>query len=322
MSKKIHQLHKGWLLLAALLLGLLLHAAPTQAAIDNIAVVPQTSGANTERFQLIAKPGATRQLKVTLTNFASNAQTITMAPRNATTTSQGKILFNRTGKISGAPDFRQMVKVQRYTLAAKESRTVTITVRVAQAKFSGLLIGGLHFYVASNSSAAVDVPVWLTETNKSVTPKLALAGLDAQTYGGQPYLIVNLENQRGALLKNVTVDLKIKHYGFLGIGSTTSSFVQTYKNFAPYSRLPLTWGRSGNPVKSGRYQVTGTITSQGKQWYIKQRAVLDSKTAKAANAKATNLTKDYTWLLLLVVGLLVALNAVIVVVIIRKRKQK
>jgi len=106
MSKKFHKLHKGWLLLAALLLGLLLHAAPTQAAIDNIAVVPQISGAHTERFQLIAKPGATRQLKVTLTNFASTPQTVTMAPRNATTSTQGKVLFNRNGKVSGAPDFR------------------------------------------------------------------------------------------------------------------------------------------------------------------------------------------------------------------------
>ncbi|MFC6171137.1 WxL protein host-binding domain-containing protein [Loigolactobacillus jiayinensis] len=215
-----------------------------------------------------------------------------------------------------------MVKPQRYQLAAKESRTVTVTVHVAKTGFNGLLIGGLHFYMASNSSAAVDIPVWLTETNKSVTPKLALAGVDARTYSGQPYLIVNLENRRGALLKNVTVDLKIKHYGFLGIGSTTSSFVQTYKNFAPYSQLPLTWGHAGNPVKSGRYQITGTITSQGKQWYIKQRAVLDRSAAKAANDKATNLTQDYTWLLLVVVGLLVVLNAVIVVVIVRRRKRK
>lgn len=83
----------------------------------------------------------------------------------------------------------------------------------------------------------------------------------------------------------MTVDLKIKHYGFLGIGSTTNSFVQTYQNFAPYSRLP--------------------------------RAA-----AKQANAKATDLVEDHTWVLLLVVGVLVAVNVVIVIGILRKRKQK
>ncbi|MBW4803492.1 WxL protein host-binding domain-containing protein [Loigolactobacillus coryniformis] len=308
--------------LALLAFVLLLTGKPALAAINNVAVVPQISGEHTERFQIIAKPGATRELKVTLTNFAATSQTITMTPRNATTSAQGKILFNRTGKVSGAPDFRQMVTARQYKIAAHTKKLVTIKVQVPPQKFSGLLIGGLHFYTANNSAMAVDIPVWLTETNRSVAPKLALAGVTAQTYNGQPYLLINLENRRGALLKNVTVDLKIKHYGFLGIGSTTNSFVQTYQNFAPYSRLPLTWGRDNNPVRSGRYQITGTITSQGKQWYIKQRVVLPRAAAKQANAKATDLVEDHTWVLLLVVGVLVAVNVVIVIGILRKRKQK
>lgn len=309
-------------LLTLLAFGLLLVTKPATAAINNIAVVPQIAGDHTERFQLIAKPGTTRQLKVTITNFASTSQTVTMAPRNATTSAQGKVMFDRTGKVSGAPDFRQMVKPQRYKIAAREKKIVTIKLQVPQRRFNGLLIGGLHFYTADGSAASVDVPVWLTETNRSVAPKLVLADLGAHTYNGQPYLLVNLENRRGALLKNVTVDLKIKHYGFLGIGNSTSSFVQTYKNFAPYSRLPLTWGRDNNPVKSGRYQITGTITSQGKQWYIKQRAVLSRAQAKQANDKATNLVKDYTWVLLLVVAGLVVVNGVIIIWILRKRKRK
>lgn len=310
-----------WLSLFVFLFGLLL-VSPVQAAIDNIVVVPQTNGTQTDRFQMIVKPGEQRQLKVTLTNFASTPQTITMVPRNATTSAQGKILFDRSGKVTGAPDFRKMVVQQRLTIAARKTKTVTIPLKVARQPFKGLLIGGLHFYTSSNATAAVDIPVWLTETNRSVTPKLALNGVTAKTYGGQPYLIVNLENRRGALLKNVTVDLKIKHYGFFGLGNSTTSYVQTYKNFAPYSLLPLAWGRDNTPVKSGRYAITGTITSQGQQWYLKQRVVLSRTAAKKANAQATNLTQDYTWLLLVVVGLLIVLNGVIIAVIIRRRRQR
>lgn len=226
------------------------------------------------------------------------------------------------GKVKGAPDFRQMVHRQQITLAARKTKTVTVPLKVAHQSFSGLLIGGLHFYAADEASGAVDVPVWLTETNRSVTPKLTLDGVTAKTYGGQPYLIVKLENRRGALLKNVTVDLKITRYGFLGLGKRTTSYVQTYKNFAPYSLLPLTWGRANTPVKSGRYTITGTVTSQGQQWYLKQRAVLSRAAAKKANAQATNLTQDYTWLLLTVVAVLIVFNGVIIVVIIRRRRQR
>lgn len=310
-----------WLGLLLLLFSLLM-ATPAQAAIENIAIVPQTNGTQTERFQMIAKPGEQRELKVMITNFANVPQTLTMVPRNATTSAQGKLLFDRPGQISGAPDFRQMVQRQRLTIAARKTKTVTIPVKVARQSFKGLLIGGLHFYAADDHTAAVDVPVWLTETNRSVAPKLALNGVTAKTYGGQPYLVVNLENRRGALLKNVTVDLKIKHYGFFGLGNSTVSYVQTYKNFAPYSLLPLTWGRDNTPVKSGRYEITGTVTSQGQQWYLKQRAVLSRAAAKKANAQATNLTQDYTWLLLVVVVVLVGLNGVVITVIIRRRRRK
>ncbi|MFD0898033.1 WxL protein peptidoglycan domain-containing protein [Loigolactobacillus binensis] len=310
-----------WLLALAFLV-LLLAGQPVIAASNNIAVVPQITGSHSERFQLIVKPGTTRKLQVTLTNFAATSQTIVLTPRNATTSAQGKIGFTRAGKLNEAPDFRQMVTPQRYKLAAHAKKLVTIRLQVPPQKFSGLLIGGLHFYSATDHAAVVDVPVWLTETNRSVPPRLALAGITARTYGGQPYLLINLENRSEALLKKVTVDLKITHAGLLGIGSTTNSFVQTYPSFAPYTQLPLVWGRAKNPVQSGRYQITGTITSQGKQWSIKQRTVLTRAAAKQANAKASNLVQDYTWLLLLVIGLLIVVNVLVIAKIIRKYKRR
>ncbi|MFT8412630.1 MAG: DUF916 domain-containing protein [Schleiferilactobacillus perolens] len=66
------------------------------ADISSVSVTPMIEGSDvTDRFQLIVKPGQTRKITVSFTNFGSSPITLAVVPRNAATSGEGKIVYSR-----------------------------------------------------------------------------------------------------------------------------------------------------------------------------------------------------------------------------------
>jgi hypothetical protein len=218
------------------------------ADISSVSVTPMIEGSDvTDRFQLIVKPGQTRKITVSFTNFGSSPVTLRVVPRNASTSDNGKIVYSQPASAGDNKlryAFKDMIKQRTIKLDSQQTKDVDFTIDVPKEKFIGLIMGGLYIYDDQQGEGAgtVAVPVWLTETNQAVGGSLVLAGIETDAVDQQPYLYVKLSNTQPGIMKNVVVHMKIRRNGFLewmnlGLKPMTADLI--YKNVAPNSVIPI-----------------------------------------------------------------------------------
>ncbi|MCI2171515.1 WxL protein peptidoglycan domain-containing protein [Schleiferilactobacillus perolens] len=292
------------------------------ADISSVSVTPMIEGSDvTDRFQLIVKPGQTRKITVSFTNFGSSPITLAVVPRNAATSGEGKIVYSRdvsAGDSKLRYAFKDITKRKYVKMDPQQTKDVTFTLKIPQEKFIGLLMGGLYIYDQQQGEAAgtVAVPVWLTETNRAVGGSLVLTGIETDAINQQPYVFVNLANTQPGIMKNVVVHMKIQRKGILewmNLGLKPMTADLNYDNVAPNSIMPVGFNQKQTPIKAGKYVVDGTAKTGKTKWKFGGTFNISKAQADKVNKASKNLIYDYTWAYLL--GILALFILIIIVVL-------
>ncbi|MCD2256952.1 DUF916 domain-containing protein [Lactobacillus sp. CC-MHH1034] len=306
-----------------LMLGILIiNPTQTYADISSLTVTPLIENSDvTNKFQLIVKPGESRVLKFSITNFDNSSQTVTIQPTNATTSSTGQIIYERPVprgendlKYSFAGDIADARNQKTIKIKSQETKDIALRINIPNERFSGLILGGYRFFEGGDSSQAVSVPVYITETNKAVGGVLILKGLSAAATNQQPYLYANLSNNQPGLMNNVSVHMTVERKGiaeFFHLGLKPLQADQEYKNIAPNSTVPVAFNQKQTPIKAGTYVVNGSATSGKTHWKFSGKYHISKQQADKVNKSSRNLIYDKTWIFLLVI-----LGVVLLIVII------
>lgn len=320
--------HKGvmsWIIGIAFAFGLLIASTgTTEADISNVSVTPMIEDSSiTDRFQLIIKPGQERRITISFTNFGSSAVTLAVVPRNASTSDDGKVVFNKNvsagdNKLQFA--FKDMTERREVHLDAQQTKDVTMTVKSPKSPFLGLIMGAFYVYdeQAGPSAGSVAVPVWLTQTNKAVGGTLLLSGISTSAVNQQPYMYVNLSNTQPGIMKNVIVHMNIRRNGFmewLNLGLKPMTADLKYDIIAPNSLVPVAFNQKQTPIEAGNYVVSGTAKTGKTQWKFGGTYSISQAEADKVNKASKNLVYDYTWAYLLGIGGLVLLIIVVLLLI-------
>lgn len=125
-------------------------------------------------------------------------------------------------------------------------------------------------------------------------------------------------------LKNVSYNITVKSDDWLskiGIGKQRYQAIKSGVSVAPNAALPIPINLHDQPVKAGKYQISGTVQVNGQRWHIATDGTVSAESAKTANAQDPNLIHDYT-ITYLGIAALVILIIVISIIMFGRNKHK
>lgn len=286
-----------------------------KADIDGVTVTPLIGDSDiSDRFQIIGKPGSTRTLKISLSNFGIRQLRLRIVPTNATTSMDGKIVYTDTvkaGQYGLKYAFADMTKPQTIRLKAGKTKDVSFKVKLPEGKIDNLILGGFNIYsVGHEVGGSADVPVWITDSNKPIGGIVTLHNLALDVIGKKPHIIINLQNKEPGIMKNVIVHMTVKRKSWLdrfGWGDKKMVADLTYPKVAPNSRIPVDFDQNTTPIKAGTYVVKGAARSGKATWTFHKKYTITQDQANNINKRCKGLIYNKTTTYILIVCVLVSI---------------
>ncbi|WP_125762345.1 WxL protein host-binding domain-containing protein [Companilactobacillus hulinensis] len=290
-----------------------------KAEINGVSVTPLVGDSDiTDRFQIISKDSGTRKLKISISNFGVRRIRLRVQPTNATTSADGKIVYDssvKSGQFGLKTAFRDMTKAQSVTLNAGQTKDLTFKVKLPNERVKGLMMAGFNIYdISQPNNGNASVPVWITEDNKAVGGILKLNSLSLGVDHYQPHMYVNLENNQPGIMKKVIIHMNVKRKSWLdrfNMGPKSMIADLTYPKVAPNSKIPIDFNQNNTPIKTGKYKVVGVARSGKAIWNFKKTYTITEKQANDINKRCRGLVYDKTITYVLIVLVLVSLIVLI-----------
>ncbi len=303
---------------------------------------------NVSYFDLLLKAGQATPLQVKLTNSTSSAIKVDVQATTATSSDSG--IVDYTGG-SNTPDNTLPHKIsdavqgsKSITVPAKGSATYTATLTMPSTSFSGVMVGGLVFTPANQSSStsgklgvvskyAYTVAVLARNSNDILAPKLEIGGVTSSRTKQGNQIRAMVRNTNAAFANHIETITTIK---------TPSGKTKTLRladaQMAPNSKLYQAMAL-GTQVTAGNYQVTttaywgksatGTYADGHGNHY--QYRTTTNKTVKITQAKADKLTKaaakvhsgmPKAYIIAIVVGIVLLVLIIFLLIVIFTRRKK
>jgi len=286
-----------------------------RADIDGLTVTPLIGDSDvTDRFQIIGKSSSERTLSISLSNFGIRKLRLKVVPTNATTSMDGKIVYTdnvKAGQFGLKYAFADMTKSQEVVLKPNKTKDLHFKVKLPEGKINGLILGGFNIYDVNKSvQGTANVPVWITDDNKSVGGKLSLHNLALDVIKQQPHIIINLQNKEPGVMKNVIVHMTVKRKSWLdrfNLGPKKMIADLTYPKVAPNSRIPVDFDQNQTPIAAGKYVVKGAARSGKATWTFHKTYTITQDQANDINKRCKGLIYNKTTTYILIVCVLVSL---------------
>lgn len=138
------------LFLTCFIVGIIATPTIVSADIKGIAVTPLISDSEiTDRFQIISKGSEVRKIKISISNFNSGTTNLKVVPTNATTSSDGKIIFTdkvKRGDFGLQDSFAKMTNGKTVRIKSNQTKDLEFSIKLPAHKIKGLIIGGFNIY--------------------------------------------------------------------------------------------------------------------------------------------------------------------------------
>lgn len=290
-------------------------------------VKPVQSDANNHRdyFELKVNPNTVRTVKLIIKNTSSSLKTFKVEANTAYTGDSGLIQYNlrNTGhRVKGKLLFSKMAgHVQRASLKAGRSKTLTFKIKIPKKSFSGTVVGGLYIKEEANSqndkksgsgiqlknTYAVVVPVFLSEKDKVVHTKLLLENVKPASINKVPVILAKISNQTPTVFGKLKITSEVLDSDGNTVISKSSN---TNMQMAPNSNFNYAISTNDKSIKAGKYILKLEAQSGTRNWNFSRKFTISKKMAARVNKKIV-IKRNYSWiwfsLALLIVLLLLAL---------------
>ncbi|MFC6177428.1 WxL protein host-binding domain-containing protein [Companilactobacillus huachuanensis] len=295
--------------------GFIMIPQTAKADIDGVTVTPLIGDSDiTDRFQIIGNSKTTRTLKISIANFGVRNLTLKVVPTNATTSMDGKIVYTdkvKAGQYGLKYAFADMTKAQTVKINVGKTKDLSFKIKLPEGKINHLILGGFNIYDVSNfAKGNADVPVWITDDNKSVGGIVTLHNLSLDVISKKPHIIINLQNKEPGIMKNVIVHMTVKRKSWLdrfNLGDKVMTADLTYPKVAPNSRIPVDFDQNTTPIKAGTYTVKGAARSGKATWTFHKTYTITQDQANNINKRCKGLIYNKTTTYILIVCVLVSI---------------
>lgn len=252
------------------------------------------------------KPGSTHVIKMKVQNFTDHKITLKSDLQNGMTQNGGGMKFQAATKgldASLAVPFTKIASIKKADqvlhLGPQEATTISVTIKMPEEKFSGMIAGGWHFieYLdkSGNESQSVSsnyaymVSVNLRGSNYKVYPELKYDSTKPMLSSGHPAMGIKLRNVKPMVLKDVHFKAVLYKEGLF---SSKRVYEKSGSSIAPNSSviLPISWNYK--TLKPGKYHVDVKVTGQNlwnklpMTWTFKKSFNVKSEDVKKINQQA------------------------------------
>lgn len=299
-------------------------------------------------FDLLLKAGQSTPLQVKLTNSSSKAIKVNVKSTTATSSNTGIVDYaggSNTPDSSLTHRMSQALKGNStVTVPANGSTTYTATLTMPSTSFSGVMVGGLVFTPA-NQSTATSGKLGIVSKYAYTVAVLARNSADILAAKLEIGTITSGRNKQGnqirAMVRNTSAAFA-NHIETITTIKTPNGKTKTLRladaQMAPNSKLYQTMAL-GTKVTAGNYQVnttaywgkssTGVYADGHGNHY--QYKTTTNKTVKITQAKAAELTKaaakvhsgmPKTYIIAIVVGIVLLLLIIVLLIVIFTRRKR
>lgn len=228
-------------------------------------------------FDLRINPEEEQKLNVTIFNHENEELTIHGDIFNATTSSNGNIVYEESEVDSSLTDPVTELLVldeDEWTIPAGESITITATLNTPEEPFDGIKLGGLYFEKALETGTeeegvniqnqyAYTIGVQLSENDTEISPDLTLNSMVPDLVNYRTAVIANIQNKTSVIAENLTVNAEV----FEGDETTPIREVeQEGMRMAPNSTMPFIIHWNNERLEAGDYRLKMTVTDGEQEW--------------------------------------------------------
>lgn len=300
------------------------------------AVIPENQVDKSQSyFDLRMTPGQSQDLMVDMRNDTSEAVTVNVLPNTATTNQNGIVEYNDTSSkrdSSLTTGFKDIATTEKeVSVPAKSQKQVKIHVQMPKEEYQGTILGGIYFSEKDSNDAQKDkskgsqivnkyayvIGVKLTESDTPVQPELRLNTVQAQQVNYRNVIAANIQNYKPTILKDLKIEGKVYKKGGSDVLYSES---KENLRMAPNSNFDFGISLQNKPFKPGKYTFKGVAHSGDREWKFEKDFEIKGKESSKFNKEAVSLEKDYTWIYILVGGVVVLILLLVILVLLRKLK--
>lgn len=253
-------------------------------------------------FDLKVKPNMIQKLKTVIYNYENEDITVLLSVHNATTNSNGIIVYEETDNIDPSlniPLTDILSFDQEYVIIpAGEKRTVIATLEMPDEEFDGIILGGMRFEKVNKEDTELNgvqiqnqyayvIGVQLRENGQVVQPDLSLKKVFPDTYNHRPVVTTLIQNSEPTIIKDLKINAAIYKKGKSELIKEKAQTV----NMAPNSTMTFNveWEK---PLEPGEYQIQLDAQHQDQKWEWTETFTIEKEVAKQINTTAIGL-EDY-----------------------------
>ncbi|EOH92968.1 hypothetical protein UAW_01832 [Enterococcus haemoperoxidus ATCC BAA-382] len=291
-------------------------------------------------YHLKMTPNQKQTLSITLNNPSEENVEVAVSLNSAKTNPNGVIEYGDSSlknDPSLAYDFKKIVSgPDKVALAAGETKEVELTIQMPETAYEGVLSGGIQLMKTGQDQAdetdkgskiinqyAYVIGVLLQESDKPVTPELALNTVMAGQSNYRNTVYVHFSNITATYVNDLTAEVQIT--------SEKSKEVlyerkQTAMRMAPNSFINFPVSMNGEKMVPGKYKAAILVTSGDQKWTWDKDFTITDKEANQFNERDVGLVqkKGLDWTMIgWIVGSIVFFTALLfgVMVFFRKKKE-
>jgi membrane-associated HD superfamily phosphohydrolase len=290
---------------------------------------------NVSYFDLRVEPEQEQALNVTIYNHSTEEMTIETSVHNASTNSNGLIVYEEQDTIDSSLEnpITELVTLENdtVTISAGDSEVITATLNTPEAPFEGIKLGGLHFEkvpgeaeeetegVTIQNRYAYVIGLQISESDEEVSPELLLQSITPTLVNYRTAVVTELQNSQPRLMNDVTVNAKVYEKNN---SEVIRDVTQEEINMAPNSTMDFVIDWDNRPLEAGDYQLHLTATAGEETWEWEEEFVIEEET-EVLNEDAVELEdSNNNWVIYISILLLLILIILILLIYIRRMKSK
>ncbi|MFD1472014.1 DUF916 and DUF3324 domain-containing protein [Companilactobacillus mishanensis] len=276
-------------------------------------------------FDLKVAPNSTQDLKIKIINNDSVEHTYDVAVNRASTNVNGLVDYSQHGTKKDPSlkyDIESMFPApERITIPANTTKEVTLTLKVPNQKFSGVLLGGIRVLqeinnqkpskkeFSVNNQFAYVIGLKLQQSTDEVKPDMKLTNVKAEQNNGQNNITADLQNDEPTLMDDVNVDATVTPEN-----GTKSVLKVDKKNMsmAPNSNFAMPVSLNNQPLKAGKYtmHISANAEKGTDKWNMKRNFTVTPKAAAKLNTTAVGQASQPNYNL--IIALIVAAALIVI----------
>lgn len=289
-------------------------------------------------FDVNLSPNENETLALTLQNASDEAVKIAITSHTAYTNVNGIVEYGKNAEETDPSLIHSLDELiknpETVELAGKETKTVTLQLKMPGEAFKGFLAGGLRISelkedtqeekaegegLAIKNEFAYVIGVVVSNSRDAVQPDLALLDVFPDQLNYRNVISATLQNFTPTFVNRLEVEASVKRKGEDEVLYEAS---KEQMQMAPNSHFSFPISLNGERFRSGDYVLNLTAVSGEEEWSWTEEFTIDTDQARSLNREDVTLINTTNWWLIAAFTLVLLLIILVVWLMNKNRKQK